>query len=93
MQHLSVNGPVACSEAPLDRDPRPGEWMHLASRDPAAAPGRVRLHLTSRADVARVYEALDGQTLAVGTDRMAITVHNDVEEAGPTLGNGRWGRG
>ena len=89
--HLTSHSPLQCTETPPDRAPRPGEWIHLASRDSGAAPGRVRLHLQSQEEVQKVYEALHGQILQVGTDQLAITVHNDVSDAGSSK-NGGGGR-
>jgi hypothetical protein len=88
MVHLVTNSPLNCTEAPADRAPRRGEWTHLRSRDAAAPPGRVRLYLSSQEEVERVYQALHGQVLGLGSDRIVIDVTNDVKDQ-PISGNSR----
>ena len=68
-----------------------GSWRHLASHDASAPPGRARVYLQSEEEVRRIYAALHGQVLQVGHDAIAITVHNDITDARPLMGNG--GRG
>eukprot|EP00959_Pyramimonas_sp_CCMP1952_P116501 2434909-Pyramimonas_sp.AAC.1 len=92
MNHLvNVTG-LNLTETVYARDPRAGEYVHLATQDAAAPPGRVRLLLSSAADVRRVYAALDGQTLQVGQDLIGIAVVNDAVEETRRPGNGRRGQ-
>ena len=65
-----------------------GTWKHLASYAPDAPPGRARLYLSSQEEVRRVHAALHGQMVQVGSDWLAVTVHNDPHDAAPLMGNG-----
>jgi len=65
-----------------------GTWKHLASHDPDAPPGRARLYLSNQEEVRRVRAALHGQVVQVGSDWLAVTVHNDLCDAAPLTGNG-----
>ena len=65
-----------------------GTWKHLASYDETAPPGRGRLYLSSKEEVMKVHAALHGQVVQVGSDWLAVTVHNDLLEAAPLTGNG-----
>ena len=44
----------------------------MATRDSAAAPGRLRLLLRSQDEVRQFHNALHGQTDQIGMDRVAI---------------------
>ena len=89
IQHLTRNSPRNVEEAPPERAQRQGEWVHLRSRDSAAQAGRVRLYLSSHEEVQRVYQALHGQVLQVGPDKISIKVTNDGRTS-QKMGAGRW---
>ena len=74
------------------RGPMIREFIHLASKDTAAAAGRLRLLLANRDEVRKVFAALHGQTIQVGQDYVGIEVANDAEDAQRRPGNGRGGR-
>ena len=88
MNHLGINNHLNVKETPDDRAPEQGEWVHLRARDTAAAAGRARLYLASQSEVDWVFAALHGQVLAVGADRIGITITNDLNDQ-PKAGNGR----
>lgn len=93
MDHLAGAVGLRLTETDYARDPRAGEYVHLASQDPLAQPGRVRLLLGSQEDVRRVYAGLHGQTLQVGADLVGIAVANDAVDAVQRPGNGQGGQG
>ena len=67
--------------------PKVGEF----SPDPDGRPGCLRVLLGSLDDVRSVYEAVQGLTVQVGTDRLRIRVSNDVIDARATPGGAqRW---
>ena len=88
LTHLGASTPVVLQESPPSRAPRQGEWTHLRSRDASAAPGRARLYLASQDEVDRVYQALHGQIIQIGADRIFISVTNDATDM-QRPGNGR----
>ena len=64
-----------------------GEFVHLASLDPDAPPGKVKVILASAQEVRRIYNALHGQTIMIGQDRIGIVVGNDLVEGQRVPGN------
>ena len=76
-------------EAADGRSPKIGEFVHLASVDAAAPPGRLRLFLGSEEEVRKFHMALHGQTVQVGQDRIAIELSNDIIDGSHFMGNGR----
>ena len=93
MSHLASSVGLQLAETDYSRDARPGEYVHLASKDPAAEPGGVRLLLDSQEAVRRMYAGLHGQTLQVGGELVGIAVFNDAAEASRRPGNGQGGQG
>ena len=84
--------PVSLKETDYARHPKPGEFIHLASQDTSAPPGRMRVLLTSAEEVRRLYTALHGQVVQVGSDRISVVVSNDLVDSRGVPGNGRRGR-
>eukprot|EP00959_Pyramimonas_sp_CCMP1952_P342972 7185002-Pyramimonas_sp.AAC.1 len=91
MNHVTSATGLAISLAAAGQAPLPGQWIHAPAADAAAPRGRARLHLQSAEEVQKVYRALHGQVLQVGTDHLSITVSNDVAASRGLLGNGRRG--
>ena len=92
MAHLCQAAGLQLQETDYAREPKLGEYIHLASQDPLNPPGRVRLLLGSREEVRKVYATLQDQTVQVGSDYIGIDVCNDLEEELKLPGNGRRGR-
>ena len=92
MTHLVRATGLDIKETDYSRDPKSGEFYHLASKDPISPPGRLRLYLRDQDEVRKVYAALHNQTVQVGQDYVAITVSNDLVEGARVPGNGRQGR-
>eukprot|EP00959_Pyramimonas_sp_CCMP1952_P472480 9500105-Pyramimonas_sp.AAC.1 len=63
MAHACTATGISLTETDYSRDPREGEFVHLASKDPAAPPGRLRLLLPGAEAVRRIRAALHGQTI------------------------------
>ncbi|CAK0911309.1 unnamed protein product, partial [Prorocentrum cordatum] len=76
------------SAAGLTLEPRP-PGQHPSSRDVSAPPGRARLYLRSADGVRKVYAALHGQVLQVGTDHVSITAQNDLLDSRTLSGEGQ----
>ena len=79
--HVCLHARIILKAWPVTVLPTAGCWMHLACRDPAAPPGRARLCFQSQEEVREFYAALQGQVVQVGSDHLAITVHNDLVDA------------
>ena len=92
MQHACSNTGVLLRETGLGDLPKPGEFYHLASRDASAQPGYLRVLLRDQDEVRRVYAALHGQTVQVGSDQIIIEVGNDAFNVSQLSGNGYRGR-
>ena len=90
--HLSSATGIALVEADPARGLREVSYVHLASQDPSAPPGRLRMLLRDADEVRRVYAALHGQTIQVGQDTIAIEITNDLYEAARLPGNAQRGR-
>ena len=58
--------------------PKLGEYLHLASVDPSAPPGKLQVFCTCEAEVADLRRLLHEKTLQCGTEYLGITVTNDV---------------
>ena len=89
MTHVCQATGLSLRETDYSQAPRTGEYIHLASQDPAAPPGRLRLLLQDLEAVRRVRAALHGQTLQVGTDRIGIEIANDYLDSASVPGNGQ----
>ena len=87
MDHACNATGCSVMEAGNGNSPKLGEFVHLASVDPAAPPGRLRLFLRSEDEVRKFYAALHGQTVQVGQDLVAIEISNDIINAASLLGN------
>eukprot|EP00959_Pyramimonas_sp_CCMP1952_P020950 441830-Pyramimonas_sp.AAC.1 len=81
MQHVIQATGLQLTECNYTSPPEPGQFQHLATADPSAPPGRVRAFLASLEDVRRVYAALQGQTVKIGIDTVAIEVTSDIVDA------------
>ena len=80
LTHVAASAGVTLTEAPADRDPRAGEFMHRASRDPSAPPGRARIILAIEDSARTLHNALHGRVVQVGADLVAVELHNGLEE-------------
>ena len=87
MQHVVSATGLARAETDYSRAPRVGEFVHLASQDPSAPPGKLRVHLGSADEVRKLYNALHGQTVMVGSDRVGILVGNELVDGWRVPGN------
>jgi len=81
MEQTAQNTGLAISRAADAQAPALGEYFVDADR-----PGHVRILLPDFDSVRRVYAALNGRTLAVGVDRVAIRVMNDAVDGQAVLG-------
>ena len=92
MAHVIGATGLQLKETNYQEDPKIGEFIHFASKDSTAPPGKLRLLLASDEDVRKVYAALHGQTIMVGRDRVGIVVGNDLVDSRAVPGNGQRGR-
>ena len=87
MQHVTQATGLAIKETDYSRVPKCGEYIHLASQDPTAQPGKLRVLLSTADEVRRLYNALHGQTVQVGGERIGIVVSNDLINGQQVPGN------
>ena len=76
MEMTAQNTGLVISRAADAQAPARGEYFVDDDR-----PGHVRILLPDLDSVRRVYAALNGRTVAVGIDRVAIRVMNDAADA------------
>jgi hypothetical protein len=88
MNHLVNATGLTLKETSYQGNPRLGEYIHLATTDPSALPGKVRILLSSKQEVEKVYATLQGQTIQVGRDKVGISVCNDIIDGAAISGNG-----
>ena len=91
--HIISQTGIPLRETVYTREPRAGEFVHLATKDSAHKAGVMRLMLGSGLEAQRVFEALHGRSIQVGTDLVGIEVRNDVIAASTTPGNRGRSRG
>ena len=87
MAHVCSSTGLNINETAGEANPKIGEFFHLASRDSAAPPGRMRVMLRNEDEVRKLYAALHGQTVQVGHDLVAIEVSNDLINIKELKGN------
>ena len=88
MQHVIQHTGLRLIETPGEREQMVGEYLHLASRDPTAQPGRMRVLLSNLDEIRQLRNALHGQHIKVGGDKVGIQVCNDFLDSQATPGNG-----
>ena len=69
--------------------PKLGDYLHMASVDPSAPPGRLQVYCATETEVAELYSLLDGNVLKCGQDYIGISFSNDVLAARAVPKNGR----
>ena len=69
--------------------PKLGEYLHMASVDPSAPPGRLQVFCASESEVTALRDLLDGAPIKCGRDFIGISVSNDVLAARAVPKNGR----
>ncbi|CAK0882116.1 unnamed protein product, partial [Prorocentrum cordatum] len=80
LQHACQTQALNLQPARDSERPEIGTSVHLLDLNPTAPPGHARFYLGSSADVRKVYQALHGQVLQIGSDTVSITVQNDAAE-------------
>jgi len=88
MSHVVASTGLGLRPAASPHEPTVGEFVHMASVDAAAQPGRLKLLLRDAAEVRKVYAALHGQTVQAGQDYVGIAINNYVVDAKSVPGNG-----
>ena len=92
LQHALQYTDLHLTETAPGQEQKLGEFLHLASHDPSAPPGRLRVLLATDAEVRKLRSALHGQHIQVGNDKIGIRVCNDFLDSRATPGNGGGGR-
>ena len=69
-------------------DPKLGKYLHSATVDPSAPPGRLQVYCETEADVAELYKILNGEVLECGLDYIGVTVSNNMLAARAVPKNG-----
>ena len=92
VQHAVDTLGLDLRETDYARESRPGEFVHLATKDPLQPPNVIRLLLRDQDEVRRIISALHGQSILVGRDRVGIQVHNDYVAMQGLPGDCRRGR-
>ena len=88
MQHATQAVGIQLVETSYSGIPKIGEFVHLASQDPSAPPGKIKVFLSSLDDVRKLYGALHGQSIVVGADRVGIIVGNNILDSLNAPGGG-----
>jgi len=88
MQHAITATGIQLQETDYNRAPKTGEFIHLATQNSSAPPGRLRVLLSTAEEVRRLYNALHGKTVQVGADRVGVVVENDLIDGKGVPGNG-----
>ena len=88
MQHAIRTTGLQLQGTDYRRSPQVGEYIHLATVDATAPPGRLRVLLASAEDVRRLYNALHGQVVHIGSDRVGVMVDNELISGQSVPGNG-----
>ena len=73
MSHVVASTGLDLRPAASPHEPTVGEFVHMASVDAAAQPGRLKLLWRDAAEVRKVYAALHGQTVQAGQDLRAYS--------------------
>ena len=94
MDHVILHAPADSGLKNLKRaadpdKPKLGDYLHMASVDPSAPPGRLQVYCATETEVAELYSLLDGNVLKCGQDFIGISVSNDVLAARAVPKNGR----
>ncbi len=87
MTHVVNLTGIQLVETDYGRDPKAGEFIHLATQDSTAKPGMLRVILKSSDEVRKLFNALDGQTVQVGQDKLGVRVLNDLVQGCQVPGN------
>ena len=87
MAHACAVTGCSIKEAVTGSTPKLGEYVHLASQDPMARPGRLRVFLSSEDEVRKLYVSLHGQTVQVGQDLVAMEISSDIINIQSLAGN------
>ena len=88
MRHVVTATGLQLQETDYGRAPKVGEFIHLATQDSSAPPGRLRVLLSSAEEVRRLHNALHEQTVQVGADKVGVVVENDLLTGQGVPGNG-----
>ena len=94
MDHVILHAPADSGLKNLKKAAKPdkpklGEFLHMASVDPSAPPGRLQVFCASESEVAELRRLLHETTLKCGSDFVGIAVSNDVLAARAVPKNGR----
>ena len=81
VEHLAGVAGLQLHPTPGNEVPAPGQFVHLATREPGAPQGVARLYLSSGAEVESVYRALHMQSVQVGPTLVTVEVTNDLRQA------------
>ena len=92
MQHAIQRSGLQLTETAPGSEQKLGEYLHLASADPLAPPGRVRVLVSTDDEVRKIRNALHGQCIQVGGDKVRVRVCNDFLDSRATPGNSRGAR-
>ena len=92
MTHVILATGLSINEMDDQRSAMAGEYIHLATQEPTAQPGRLRVLLSSMDDVRKLHNALHGQTVKVGPDRIGVMFCDDLMESRGVPGSGQWSR-
>jgi len=87
MQHATQSTGISLIETDYKRAPRAGEFIHLAAQDSSEKPGKLRVLLNTADEVRKLHNALHGQTVQVGDDKIGIVVGNDLIDGQQVPGN------
>ncbi|CAK0792981.1 unnamed protein product [Prorocentrum cordatum] len=78
MSHLRGATGHSFTKAADTDHPKPGEFIHLASRDAQAPSGIIKVLAQNIEDIGKIYAAFHGQAVQIGQEVVGIEVCNDL---------------
>ncbi|CAK0815577.1 unnamed protein product, partial [Prorocentrum cordatum] len=80
MKHACDSVGLSFTKAADPARPKAGEYYHMPACPPRTPAGALKVLAQTHGDIRRLYAALHGQSILVGTDHVVVEVKNDLVE-------------
>ena len=87
MKHACDSVGLSFTKAADPARPKAGEYYHMPACPPRTPAGALKVLAQTHGDIRRLYAALHGQSILVGTDHVVVEVKNDLVELQIQQGN------